>query len=97
MARSDKMNFAGPNGPQPADLAFLAMTQHQFGQPSPARATLARLRKLVTNPRWANDADAQGLPARGRGVDRRECGQAEVVDRTHGIIESDYRDLQWLP
>ena len=59
LTRSDKINSAGPAGTQPADLAILAMTQQQLGQPSPARATLARLREtLQQNPRWANDADA---------------------------------------
>ena len=62
LTRSDKINSAGPNGPQPADLAFLAMTQHQLGQPSTARTTLARLRAtLQQNPHWANDADAQAF------------------------------------
>ena len=62
LPRSDKINSAGPNGPQPADLAFLAMTQHQLGQPAPARATLARLREtLQQDPRWANDADAHAF------------------------------------
>ena len=62
MTRSDNINSTGPDGPQPADVAFLAMTQHQLGQPSPARATLARLREtLQQNPRWANDADAQAF------------------------------------
>ena len=62
LTRSDKINSAGPNGTQPADLAFLAMTQHQLGQPAPARATLARLREtLQQDPRWVNDANAQSF------------------------------------
>ena len=62
LTRSDKINTAEPNDPQPADRAFLTMTQHQLGQPSPARATLARLREtLQQDPRWANDADAQSF------------------------------------
>ena len=57
-----EINTAGPNGTQPADFAFLAMIQQQLGQPSPARAALARLREtLQQNPRWANDADAQAF------------------------------------
>ena len=62
MTRSDNINSTGPDGRQPATLAFLAMTQHQLGEPSTARATLARLREtLQQDPRWANDADAQAF------------------------------------
>ena len=62
LTRSDKLKSARCIGNQPADLAFLAMTQHQLGLPSPARATLARLREtLQQDPRWASDADAQAF------------------------------------
>ena len=62
LTRLPKINSAGPNGFQPADLDFLAMTQQQLGPASPARATLARLRDtLQQQPRWAKDADAQAL------------------------------------
>ena len=59
LTRSDKINAAGRD---PAHLAFLAMTQHQLGQPAPARATLARLREtLQQDSRWANDVNAQAF------------------------------------
>ena len=35
---------------QPADLAFLAMTQHRLNQPEAARATLERLRAVMKDP-----------------------------------------------
>jgi WD40 repeat protein/serine/threonine protein kinase len=45
----------------PQDLAFLAMAQHQLGQKEQARATLARLREVMKQPRWAKDAESQGF------------------------------------
>jgi WD40 repeat protein/tRNA A-37 threonylcarbamoyl transferase component Bud32 len=45
----------------PANLAFLAMTQHQLGQKELAQATLARLREIAEKPEWANDKEAQSL------------------------------------
>jgi eukaryotic-like serine/threonine-protein kinase len=43
---------------QPPALAFLAMTQHQLGDRDQARTTLARLREVMKEPRWAANADA---------------------------------------
>jgi hypothetical protein len=45
----------------PANLAFLAMTQHQLGPKELAQATLARLRKTVQQPEWIKDDDAQSF------------------------------------
>jgi WD40 repeat protein len=45
----------------PADLAFLAMAQHQLGLKGEARATLARLRVVMKQPRRAKNAEAQGF------------------------------------
>jgi WD40 repeat protein len=62
LTQSEKINSAGPDGSQPAELAFLAMTQHQLGQTSEARATLARLRKAIEqDSQWADDTDAQAF------------------------------------
>ena len=53
MTRSDKINSAGLDGPQPANYSFLAMTQRHLGQPAAARVTLARLREtLQQDARW---------------------------------------------
>jgi WD40 repeat protein len=43
------------------DLAFLAMTQHQLGQEVEAQATLARLRKVMQQPNWARNGQAQAF------------------------------------
>jgi predicted NACHT family NTPase len=45
----------------PADLAFLAMAQHQLGHKEQARTTLARLRETMKQPRWAKYVEAQGF------------------------------------
>jgi tetratricopeptide (TPR) repeat protein len=60
LTQSEKLNWT-KNGPQPADVAFLAMAQHQLGKKDEAKATLARLREIMKQPGWANNADAQGF------------------------------------
>ena len=56
LERSDKLRKEFPQ-----DLAFLAMAYHQLGQKEQARATLAWLREVMKQPRWAKDAEAQGF------------------------------------
>ena len=47
---------------QPADLAFLAMTQHQLNQVAAAHATLERLREVMkADPRIAGNEENQGF------------------------------------
>jgi WD40 repeat protein/serine/threonine protein kinase/Flp pilus assembly protein TadD len=60
LTQSDKLN-AGKDGSLPADLAFLAMAQHQLGRKEQAQATLARLREAMKQPRWAQDAESQAF------------------------------------
>lgn len=45
----------------PANLAFLAMAQQQLGKKDEAKATLARLREIMKQERWAKDAEARGF------------------------------------
>ena len=42
-------------------LAFLAMTQQQLGQRDAARATLTRLRELMQQPQFKDNAEAQSF------------------------------------
>jgi tetratricopeptide (TPR) repeat protein len=49
------------NKDMPAHLAFLTMAHHHLGMKNEAKATLARLREVMKQERWANDADAQGF------------------------------------
>jgi hypothetical protein len=58
LRNSEKMNAAN-EGVHPADLAFQAMAQHHLGRGDEARATLVRLRQVLKNPRWDEDAEAE--------------------------------------
>jgi hypothetical protein len=49
------------NKEMPANLGFLAMAQQQFGKDDEAKATLARLREIMKQERWAKDAEAPGF------------------------------------
>jgi hypothetical protein len=55
LTKSEKLRDA-KEGPLPANLAFLAMTLHQLGKKDEARATLARLREVMKQPRWKHYA-----------------------------------------
>jgi WD40 repeat protein/serine/threonine protein kinase len=63
LLRSDQINK--PQllgwGSIPADLAFLAMTQHQLGHDKEAQAELQRLRERMKDQRWAKDDEAKGF------------------------------------
>src|SRR5262249_39911128 len=52
LTESEMLN-ATKEGWFPADLAFLAMTQHQLGKKDEAKATLNRLRKVMKQPPWS--------------------------------------------
>ncbi|MCI0462936.1 MAG: protein kinase [Gemmataceae bacterium] len=45
----------------PWNLAILAMTHHQFGDPDKAQAVLDRLRGILKDPRWKSHQDAQSF------------------------------------
>jgi hypothetical protein len=60
LEQSEKLN-AMQIGTQPADLAFLAMAHQQLGHKEQAQATLVRLRGVMKQSRWAQDAEAQGF------------------------------------
>ena len=49
LTKFEKLN-ATIEGSFPADLAFLAMTQHQLGKSDEAKATLGRLREVMKQP-----------------------------------------------
>jgi Flp pilus assembly protein TadD len=57
LTKSEKLN-ATNEGSHPADLAFLAMTQHQLGKKDEAKATLGRLREIMKQPGWADATEA---------------------------------------
>ena len=61
LLRSDQTSKTESQISRPADLAFLAMTQQQLGQAKEAQAELLRLREQMNDPRWAQNAEAQGF------------------------------------
>jgi hypothetical protein len=61
LTQSEKLNTVALKVAQPADLAFLAMSQHQLGKKDEAKAMLARLRELMKQQRWAEDAEARSF------------------------------------
>jgi tRNA A-37 threonylcarbamoyl transferase component Bud32 len=52
---------AAKEGSQPADLAFLAMAQHQVGKKEEAKSTLVQLRNVMKTKRWSHDLEALGF------------------------------------
>ena len=61
LSRSDKINALEDTGSRPTDLAFLAMAHQQLGHAKDAEEQLQRLRQRMKDPRWAQDAQAQGF------------------------------------
>ena len=61
LSRSEKINALKDKGSNPADLAFLAMAHQQLGHAKEAEAKLQLLRERMKDPRWAQDAQAQGF------------------------------------
>ena len=61
-------------GIQPADLAFLAMAHQQLGHKEQARAALARLRELMKQPVWKQNAEAQGFLREAEGLIEGKAG-----------------------
>jgi Flp pilus assembly protein TadD len=61
LARSDKINALNDNGSRLTDLAFLAMTHLQLGHTQEPEAGLQLLRERMKDPRWRQDAQAQGF------------------------------------
>jgi hypothetical protein len=59
--RSDKLNAQKLRDSIPADLAFLAMAQHQLGHKEEAQTTLVRLRQAANKPRWARAQETQAF------------------------------------
>ena len=48
-------------GPQPADLAFLAMAHHALGHTAKAQELLRQLTDVLTQDQWRSDKDAMTL------------------------------------
>jgi uncharacterized protein HemY len=71
----------------PEDLAFLAMAQHQLGRKEQAEATLARLREVVKQPRWASRAETQDLLREAEEVLKTKPASASAEKAGHAPME----------
>jgi hypothetical protein len=67
LTKSEKLN-ATKESSHPSELAFLAMTQHRLGKKDEAKATLGRLREVMKQRRWAQDAEAAGFLREAEGL-----------------------------
>jgi WD40 repeat protein len=61
--RSIKLNAVQYGGPIPADLAFIAMSQHRLGQFADARKTLEEVREVMKKKPWSDDAESKAFLA----------------------------------
>jgi hypothetical protein len=57
--RSLKLNALRLGGPIPADLAFIAMSQHWLGQASEARKALEQFRDVMRKKPWSDDPESK--------------------------------------
>ena len=56
--RSLVLNTPQYNGPNPADMAFIAMAHQKLGETDDAKKTLERLRGVMSLDRWAFDSES---------------------------------------
>jgi hypothetical protein len=61
LLRSHKANQSSKTGPQPTDLAFLAMAHQALGRASEAQSLLRQLSDLLKEEKWKADGDANAL------------------------------------
>jgi hypothetical protein len=61
LTRSNQINSSSQLGPQPADVAFLAMVLHRLDKNEEARNEFERLRELVRQEKWTADEEALGF------------------------------------
>jgi tetratricopeptide (TPR) repeat protein len=99
VARSDKIHALKDEGSNPAELAFLAMAHQQLGHAKEAEAKLQLLRERMKDPRWAQDAQAQGFCAK-----RKRCWQSpglpaasKPVRAARGRVRSLASGIRWDP
>jgi hypothetical protein len=54
--RARSLKATSPGGPEPPDLAFLAMAHHQLGHRDEARRHMEQLRQMMTAAQWSSNA-----------------------------------------
>ena len=63
LAKSEQILSDAGEEPDPANVAFTAMTLHKIGQTEEAKAALEQLRELCKDEQFAEDVEVQGLLA----------------------------------
>jgi tetratricopeptide (TPR) repeat protein len=61
LTRASELNAKQRGGPHPANIAFLALAQHQLAHRGEAKKLLDELRKLLQQDRWKNDDESQAF------------------------------------
>jgi WD40 repeat protein/tRNA A-37 threonylcarbamoyl transferase component Bud32 len=61
LTRAEEIRRRTDQTPEPADLAFLAMAQHQLGKKAEARSTLERLLQVMKDPSFAGNEEYVGF------------------------------------
>ena len=61
LTRAGHLSTAAAGEPTPAELTFLALSQHHLGRPDQARATLDRLQELSKRAQWTVYEQEQGF------------------------------------
>jgi tetratricopeptide (TPR) repeat protein len=63
LARSNEYHstLKDAGGPQPADLAFLAMAEHALGHGAAAEKFLRQLTDVIKQEKWESNAEAKAL------------------------------------
>src|SRR5262249_41158479 len=61
LTRAAAIHAKRPEGEEPSDIAFLALALNQAGRRGEAAEQLARLRSMVADSRWEEDAEAKAM------------------------------------
>ena len=61
LMRSHEAHRTSKTGPQPSDLAFLAMAHHALGESDKAHDYLRQLTGLCDQPQWKANEEATGF------------------------------------
>jgi|GEM_PF-6243147 len=61
LKHSDELSSKRTKGSLPADVAFIAMSLYHLDKKGEAGKAFERLRRVMSNPKYANDEEAQAL------------------------------------
>ena len=81
LTQADRLSAVAPNGPIPADLAFLALAQYRLGQLDQARAALRRLQATMKRSQWASNDEARGVMHEAEAIEQHPAFPADPFAR----------------